>query len=480
MFTLRLVIILLVIGAHLAGDPITHAQDAPSPSVTGPVTGGTHDGPFGTAHEDLPPGYLEEERFLSGTARSYTRVGHWGIDGRWETKPADEAEYTVRMLIRRPTDHREFNGVAVVEWLNVSAQMEGAADYTHLQEELIREGYLWVGVGAQSVGVNAPRTGLKAWDPVRYEPLNHPGDAFSYDIFSQAIESLRDPRGPDPLDGFEIRHVIATGRSQSAMRLVTYINAVHPQTHLVDGYLVHSRGASPAGLTADRLTGVSDPMPVGAHIRTDIDVPVLDLQAEGDIVTLRSHRARQDPHPHLRRWEIAGAAHAEIPRWVVSDTSPPGDGLGCATPVNAAPHHAVAKAALRALVRWVRDDVAPPQSPAIELRPGDLAADDPVVRDDYGNARGGIRLPQLEAPTATLDGRRNQGATGSTGVRNFCFLFGHTVAFDREMLASLYPSHDAFVATFSAAVDRLEQDGYLLKPEADQAKRAARESGIGH
>ena len=116
------------------------------------------------------------------------------------------------------------------------------------------------------------------------------------------------------------------------MRLVTYINAVHPQTHLVDGYIVHSLGA----------------MPVGAHIRTNIDVPVLDLQAEGDIVTLRSHRARQDPHPHLRRWEIAGAAHAEIPRWIVSDTSPPGDGLGCATPVNAAPHHAVVKAALGA------------------------------------------------------------------------------------------------------------------------------------
>ena len=97
MFTLRLVIIPLVIVALLAGGPITHAQDVPNPSVTGPVTGGTHDGPFGTAHEDLPPGYLEEERFLSGTARSYTRVGHWGIDGRWETNPADEAEYTVRI-----------------------------------------------------------------------------------------------------------------------------------------------------------------------------------------------------------------------------------------------------------------------------------------------------------------------------------------------------------------------------------------------
>ena len=122
----------------------------------------------------------------------------------------------------------------------------------------------------------------------------------------------------------------------------------------------------------------------------------------------------------------------------------------------------------------------PPQSPAIELRPGDLAADDPVVRDDYGNARGGIRLPQLEAPTATLDGRRNQGATGTPGFATSTFCSDTPWRSIERRWRSLYPNHDAFVAKFSEAVDRLEQDGYLLKPEADQAKRAARESGIRH
>jgi len=42
--------------------------------------------------------------------------------------------------------------------------------------------------------------------------------------------------------------MLATGRSQSAFRLVTYINAVHPLAHLFDGFLVHSRGSSPAPL----------------------------------------------------------------------------------------------------------------------------------------------------------------------------------------------------------------------------------------
>lgn len=437
---------LLMLLTLLWGGALPHAQEAAQPAISAPVTGGARGEPFGTAAGDLPAGYVEEERLLSGTARSYSKVGRWEIDGRWEAQPAREAAYTVRMLVRRPADPADFNGVAVVEWLNVSPMFETAADYAH------------------------------------------PGDAFSYDIFSQAIRALR--RTPEaapagvapvvhPLDGFAVRHVIAAGRSQSAMRLVTYVNAVHPRTGLPDGYLIHSRGGTPAGLTADRLTGAADPMPAGAHVRTDAGAPVLDVQAEGDLVVLRSHLARQAPHARLRRWEIAGAAHAEIPRWVVSDASPPDSGPGCATPVNAAPHGAVTKAALRALVRWVRDGVAPPQSPPLAI--GDPAAADPIVRDRFGNARGGIRLPQLEAPTATLDGRRNamQEDGDADGIRNFCFLFGRTVPFGRETLAALYPDHDAFVSRFNGAVDRLVREGYLLEAEAESARRAALESPIG-
>ncbi len=101
------------------------------------------------------------------------------------------------------------------------------------------------------------------------------------------------------------------------------------------------------------------------------------------------------------------------------------------------------------------------------------------MRDAHGNAKGGIRLPELEAPTATLDGRRNDVAAPSPGAQNFCFLFGHTVPLDRATLTSLYPTHDAFVKKFTAAVDALERDGYLLKPEADQARKAAEQSQIG-
>jgi hypothetical protein len=168
MVVLRLIAILIAVVLS-ASEVIT--QEVLNPIVTTPVTGGDRDEPFGTVKRELPSNYLEEERFLSGMARSFKKLGPWRVNGRWATKPAGKQPYTIRILIRRPIDPRHFNGIVVVEWLNVSAQVEGAADYAHLREELIREGYIWVGVGAQSVGINAPRTGLKAWDPIRYGSL---------------------------------------------------------------------------------------------------------------------------------------------------------------------------------------------------------------------------------------------------------------------------------------------------------------------
>jgi hypothetical protein len=180
-----------------------------------------------------------------------------------------------------------------------------------------------------------------------------------------------------------------------------------------------------------------------------------------------------------RRWETAGLAHAETPQWVVHVRPVLDFGPGCAVAVNAAPHHAVVKAALRALSRWVIDGTRRRQSPEIELA-DPLAVPAAIVRDQFGNALGGIRLPELEAPTAILDGRINSPATPpSPGTQNFCSLFGGTVPFDADRLAQLYRNHQDFVGRFREAADRLVDQGFWLRPEAQDARRAARESNIG-
>ena len=50
-------------------------------------------------------------------------------------------------------------------------------------------------------------------------------------------------------------------------------------------------------------------MPERPIVRTDIDVPVLDVQSETDIVALRTHLNRQEDHPNFRLWELAGSGH---------------------------------------------------------------------------------------------------------------------------------------------------------------------------
>ena len=85
----------------------------------------------------------------------------------------------------------------------------------------------------------------KPGDPVRYAALSHPGDSFSYDIFSQAGQAIRD-NAALMLGGLTLHKLIAAGESQSAARLVTYIDAVQPLVHVYDGFLVHSRLATGA------------------------------------------------------------------------------------------------------------------------------------------------------------------------------------------------------------------------------------------
>lgn len=251
----------------------------PSATVAGPITGGSHGRPFPSYAAQPSPvnlrkaGYVEREYFLQGTARSYVPAGPWGSDGRWPARAASTAPYRTRMLVERPANPRRFNGTVVVEWLNVSAQTDIPADFEYEHEQLLRDGFAWVGVSAQQLGVSGSPYSLSAWDPARYGSLSHPGDSFSYDIFSQAGKAVRHPRGAAPLAGLKVHRLLADGESQSAMRMVTYIDAIQPLARVFDGFLVHSRGEGGAPLSQAPQQVVNPPSP--AFVRTDSRVPVL-------------------------------------------------------------------------------------------------------------------------------------------------------------------------------------------------------------
>ena len=115
-------------------------------------------------------------------------------------------------------------------------------------------------------GTDAAGKGLKAIDPARYGSLEHPGDGFSFDIFTQVARAVRAGRG---LGGLQPQRLIAAGESQSAFALVTYYNGVQPLTHAFDGFFVHSRGAVGLPLVgpgkyadiAGAISGTADDLP---------------------------------------------------------------------------------------------------------------------------------------------------------------------------------------------------------------------------
>jgi Alpha/beta hydrolase domain len=418
----------------------------------------------------LEPGYVEHEFVASGTASSYVASGELTSDGMWTFAPDASAEYRTRVLVRRPENAADFSGVVIVEWLNVSGGLDANPDFEAMREEIIREGDVWVGVSAQAIGVEggpvAVRVpgpvadsvvgkGLKGIDPARYGSLQHPGDAFSYDIFTQVARALR--RGGAPLGDLEPGHVVAAGESQSAFAMVTYINGVQPLTHAFDGFFVHSRGAVglalvPAGQPADIAGSFSGPPTI---LRTDTNVPIFELQTESDVAgILNSFAARQPDTDLFRLWEVAGTAHADAHTIGDNVTS-----IDCGAPINDGPLHLVAKAALHHFVAWVETGVAPPQAPLLDVSTDGAPAQ---LRDPDGIALGGLRTPPVDVPVRVLSS--TPGPTDSI----ICTLLGSTNPISADRLAQLYTSRADYEQRYAAAADQAIAAGYVL-----QADRAA-------
>ena len=230
----------------------TVPASVPKATVSGPVTGGTGIDLPGTTSFDLGSvGYEQQEFFLSGTATSYASASPLTSNGRWTVTPASTAAYRTRIVVYRPINPKRFDGTVVVEWLNVSGGVDAAAAWLTDHVQMIRSGMIYVGVSAQAAGIvgsagslgasGGQAGGIKGADPARYSSLEHPGDSYSYSIFEQAGAAVR-RNASTVLGGLRPKRVLALGESQSAFRLVTYIDALQRQSQGVyNGYFVYSR-----------------------------------------------------------------------------------------------------------------------------------------------------------------------------------------------------------------------------------------------
>jgi len=457
--------------ASTAATPTTRVPAPPGPqaTITGPISGGRGINLIATGPFDVTKaGYVETEYFASGTASSYRAVGAQGKDGHWSVAPKSTATYRTRIVVVRPRDPKKFSGTVFDEWLNVSAGSDVAADYSSAGAYMTRVGDAWVGVSAQQTGVQGGTAvvpvagvssgGVRGADPARYGSLHHPGDEYSYDMFSQIARALRSPHGLDPLAGLRPQRIIAIGDSQSAFELTTYVDAFQTSTHIFDGFFLNSRGGGAIPISGG---GISTGLTGGIRIRDDIDVPVFMFETETDETFLRYFDARQPDTPHIRLWDVAGAAHADA--YLVAGNA---NAFPCGGEINTAPTHYVVSAALDHLDQWVRTGTPPPPAPRMSVTV--VKGVPQIQRNAHGNAIGGVRTAANDVPTVTLTGV-------ATSKSIICLLFGRTIPFDQATLKRLYPTKSAYLGAFRTATDKAIASGYLLPADraailADAAK----------
>jgi hypothetical protein len=452
-----LAVIALVVPVPASAGPARDAElpvsVAPPPAGNGtPLASATVAGAPGAV--DLAArGYVEEEFIVSGAANVY----RYGADGVVEVD-REGAPYATRILIRRPQAPRQFSGNVHVETSH--PQLGVNVVWSQTFEYVLANGDAYVSITTRrtSNGSSAIE-GLKAFDPVRYAPIDFTEDGLNWDIIGQVGRLLKTETPDNPLRDFDVERLYASGWSGGGALLLLYISdGFHDRARMpdgapvFDGYLVGEPSGYPRiNSTAPELPESDERQQVQPR-----DVPAISLHTRPQ----EEHRRRPDgnrPNDRYRVYEVAGAAHADI-RAVGGS----GD-LGCTYELSRFPMHHLFKSTLERLDAWAARDETPPRSKRLTLD-----RDGAVKLDENGNPLGGVRTIYTEVPTARYVAENGGGAA--------CERFGGgQEPFPKELLASLYQSHDDYVRKVTRRAKRLERAGWLLPADA----RAVREEAAG-
>ncbi len=434
-------------GSH----PDVDSPTVPNPIVTGPIQHGIRGGAYNRSRFPLTHGYVEEEFFFAGVARA--------ADGT-------TAPYKSRILVRRPSDPKQFNGSVILDWDNVTVPDDTDVGWLPMHTTIMDRGFVYVAVAAQRLAIEGSPIALKQYDPVRYGSLSHPGDDYSFDIFSQSAEAVLDPAVLGDLRP-KVTRRIAIGASQSGGRLKTYINDWAEQAGVFEGFMPEISG--PDG------------------VRRDL-VPVLWLnsQNEADAETV-------EPDSGLfRMWEMAGSAHAphdysqyQNSGYVYHETNGNVDTYdrdeGVAWGYQYAPGDCQLNvfepgfeysAALVTIDDWVRTGDAPRIDPATRFD----RTDGTLHYDDMSNIVGGIRSPIIDVPIAKYYAGVPPTDGSPCSQTGALPLVGGTEMMTADELAAAYPTSQAYADAFRQQITAALDRGWLLPEGAAELQRRLREA----
>jgi hypothetical protein len=447
--------------------------------------------------------YVEEEFFVSGTANTYGPASTRALaddEDLYALEPLStvcerDVPFTTRVVVVRPRDLGRCSGtVQAIPFHNLGAAVQ-------LDRYLTRRGDAWIGVevcsGTRFGADETPSGGvpnLHRTDPDRYgrlavdggKPEHWPGltpgalahafetldfgrgggDAMkvfrqelyrSYasgpDIYFGVVAALR-ANGGGLLPDDSVRRVYTTGASGASEILRPLVEYHHDRRTeldgrpILDGYFI-------------RVGQVPVNRPDGAVL--------VVLQSEAEALTnVESGEPLPDDtdDPRFRYYEIAGTGHrisADPPETRAHDLAEvlPEGIRGLSQRDESAELEPYDKynapilwAIWQAMYAWIDDGVAMPRAPRITRGPG---APDGIVRDEHGNALGGIRTPWVDVPDARYVARISPGNPLSAGLRRFT---------EAEM-QGLYGSREEYERRVRASLDGMVRDRFLL-PEDEE------------
>lgn len=411
--------------------------------------------------------YSEREFYAEGVAQRYRGA----ISTSFETAGSIDGDFTyrTRVLVRAPIPEN-FNGTLIVEWTNVTLGQDGDFVFSEVHDEIMREGYAYAVVSAQRIGVQR----LTTWSYERYndlsveadnidpetgEDIDSTGDVLSWDIMTQIAEALKENSGDNaPLPGLTVSNVIATGQSQSAIRLTSYYNTIRAMYNIFDGFVFWDRST---------------------ELRSDLTVPAISVNSEALAPTWIAPVTAK----YTRAWDVAGSTHGSLytaeymDDMFIRDESMPGpEGPMSFTeivepscerlpPFSTVPAGLVVTAAFDSVRKWITSGVE--AAPSIYFS---RDSEDTLIFDTDGQVEGGIRLSQFSAPTAEVI-----ATNGSTFP---CSISGSHRFFTAEELITRYGTHDEYVAKVRIATEQVEEDGYILPVDADAVIQAAVDSTV--
>lgn len=378
-----------------------------SAKITGP--GPMYDSAVGQwpGHDVKFYKYDTDEYFVSGTANS---------------KP-----YKTRLVIRKPSDNTKFSGLVLSEAMHPAGNAHGF-EYTSIY--LMTSGHIAAEIltGTSAVPLAANKE--------RYADLTLSNDQTN-EILAQVGALIRSKTGP--LAGLTVRKEVLFGTSASSAILTNYLPAhmvfrTPDMQHIYDGFMPTSNGTTIMA----------------------VDVPLIQVPTQHEQENIAT--ARQDGDAagdQYRDFEFAGMGHLDARNNLAR--LPQG---ACVNPMSQYPLEAYMSVALYHLLRWVDQGIVPPKADRILIDRNRANDGSLMVLDEHGNAKGGIRNPYLDLPTAKYTARNTAAPVGGNAL--LCGLSVYTTAIPKAELKKMYGSKANYVKKVDARLKELEKVGWSL------------------